>query len=951
MLGFKDIKLGKKFLITFLVVGIVPFAVMGWLALDKAGDSLKEQAFNQLRSIRAIKKDQIQDFFHERKENMIVLSKMVRHTQDRVFEELTAVQKLKSSQLRQYFENVRQHLAVLSKSEDVREAYWDLKAYHDEMGFGSQDPYDVSTNQYKQIRQRYDQQLKKYVEDFGYEDIYIICKPHGHVMFTSEQKDDTGTNLSSGPYKNEGLANLWEKVVNTESFAVEDFSAYAPHNGQQAAFVGVPVYDKDGNFVAVVAVQIPKQAINRIVQQREGMGSTGETYLATEEKGRIEFRSDMQTMGDGDYVVGYDITDAAPEYLQETVQGQSVHDVFVDSTGDSVVVDTDYLELYGLNWAMVSKRNLKEALVETNNQDEESYFSQFIKEYKFYDLFLVNPKGYIIYSVAKEADYQTNIINGKYADSNFGKLTRRVVETRSYGMSDFAPYEPSQGKPSAFIAKPLIDEHGDINLVVALQLSSKSINNLMQQRAGMGKTGETYLVGSDKRMRSDSYLDPQGHSMEASFAGTVEENGVDTESVRQALAGNQGVHIIKDYNDNNVLSAYEPVQIDDVSWALIAEINESEAFAAVGALGWLMLIIAVVGIAAIIVVAIFFTRSMLKPIQKGVNFAKQMAGGDLTHKLEVEQKDEIGELAEALTNMQTSLAKMFKDITNGVDTLASSSSELTTIAEQMSSGSESTASKANTVASAAEEMSSNMTSVAAAMEEASTNVSSVASGAEEMSSTINEIAQNAEKTKEITQGAVNQAENASTMINELGQAAEAIGKVTETINAISSQTNLLALNATIEAARAGEAGKGFAVVANEIKELAQQTAEATDDIAKKIQGIQNSANNSVNEINQITTVINEVDEYVSSIAAAVEQQSTTTKEIAENVGQASQGISEVNENVNQTSTAADQVAKDINDVNQSAEEMSTSSAQVQQSAQDLSKLAEQLKEMVSRFKV
>lgn len=948
MPGFKDIKLGKKFLITFLLVGVVPFAVMGWLAMDKADDSLAEQAVNQLRAVREIKADQIQDYLHERKENLIMLGNMAQHTQERVFEELAAVQSLKSSQLKQYFQKVRQDLAVLSQSEDIREAYWDLKTYHDDMGFGAKDAYEVDTNRYKTIRRRYDQQLAKYVTEFNYKDIYLVCKPHGHVMYTYGQKKDTGTNLAHGPYQQEGLARLWQKVVETESFAVQDFSAYTPGNGEQAGFVGIPVYDAEKNFIAVVAVQISKEPINKIVQQREGMGSTGETYLAAEQNGRIFFRSDLQTMGKGQYVLGFDATEMASEYLKKTLEKEDVHDLFIDNKGNPVVVDTDFLELFGLNWAMVSKRNLEEAMTESK---EENYFTQFVQEYDFYDLFLINPNGLVFYSVSKESDYQTNMIDGKYSDSGLGKLVRKVLESRSYAIADFAPYAPSQGDPAAFIANPIIDDHGDINMVVALQLSRKAINNLMQKRIGMGETGETYLVGADKRMRSDSYLNPRARSVEASFEGTIAANGADTRAVRRAISGENGAELIKNYEGKQVLSAYQPVQIEDLTWALIAEIEESEALAAVSELRWLMLIIAVVGIVAIVAVALYFTRSMTKPIFKGVAFAKQMASGDLTHTLDVHQNDEIGELAEALTNMQKALAKMFNDISNGVETLASSSSELTTIAEQMSSGSQDTASRANAVASAAEEMSSNMNSVAAAMEEASTNISSVASGSEEMSATINEIAQNAEKTKEITQGAVNQAKNASTMVNELGQAAVAIGKVTETINAISSQTNLLALNATIEAARAGEAGKGFAVVANEIKELAQQTAEATDDIARKIEGIQSSAQNSVNEINQITTVINEVDEYVSSIAAAVEEQSTTTKEIAENVGQASQGISEVNENVNQTSTASDQVAKDIGDVNTSAEEMSTSSAQVQQSAQDLSKLAEQLKEMVSRFKI
>ena len=364
-----------------------------------------------------------------------------------------------------------------------------------------------------------------------------------------------------------------------------------------------------------------------------------------------------------------------------------------------------------------------------------------------------------------------------------------------------------------------------------------------------------------------------------------------------------------------------------------------------------MIVIAAVALPIGIVIAVFIALGIIRPLRKGVDFTENVSQGDLTQTLDIDQHDEVGQLAKALNNMVKSLNQIIKDQSDGIETLASSSSELTSIAEQMSSSSEDTVSKVNTVASSAEEMSTNMSSVASAMEQASTNVNTIVSGSDEMSTSISEIAKNAEQAQEITTSAVNQADSASKRINELGEAAQAIGKVTETITAISSQTNLLALNATIEAARAGEAGKGFAVVANEIKELAQQTADATGDISKKIEDIQSTTDMSVNEIKEIIQVINRLEEFVSSIASSMEQQSSTTKEIASNISQVSQGIQEVNENVNQSSQAAGQVSKDINEVNKAANEISNSSSQLQSSSQELSKLAERLREMASKFKV
>ncbi|MBW1644759.1 MAG: methyl-accepting chemotaxis protein [Deltaproteobacteria bacterium] len=366
---------------------------------------------------------------------------------------------------------------------------------------------------------------------------------------------------------------------------------------------------------------------------------------------------------------------------------------------------------------------------------------------------------------------------------------------------------------------------------------------------------------------------------------------------------------------------------------------------------WLVAMMAAGSVVLAVILGLLITRGITRPLAKVVDFADQMAAGDFTRQLEVRQQDEVGILAEAFNKMVANLKTTIVGIMNGVETLASSSTQLNAIAGRMADGAQETASRSNAVASAAEEMNTNMNTVAAAMEEAATNVATVASGAEQMNATIGEIAKNATNAREITGQAVAKGKSAATRINELVEAAREIGKVTETINAISSQTNLLALNATIEAARAGEAGKGFAVVANEIKELAQQTAAATGEIAARIKGIQDSTGATVGEIEEIARINGQVDEIVATIAVAVDEQSSTTAEIAENVAQAAQGIGEVNENVAQTTEVAGTIAHDIAEVNEAAGEMSNASAQVSQSSTELSRLAEKLREMTSRFKV
>jgi methyl-accepting chemotaxis protein len=222
---------------------------------------------------------------------------------------------------------------------------------------------------------------------------------------------------------------------------------------------------------------------------------------------------------------------------------------------------------------------------------------------------------------------------------------------------------------------------------------------------------------------------------------------------------------------------------------------------------------------------------------------------------------------------------------------------------------------------------------------------------EEISASVGDIQRSTLNAKEITGDAVVQAADISGKVDELGNAAMDIGKVTETIAEISAQTNLLALNATIEAARAGEAGKGFAVVANEIKDLAKQTAEATGEIKKRIDGIQSSTGVTVTGIKKVSDIITEIDNIVSSIAISLDEQSATMTELTSNIVQAGEGISEVSENVAQSSVVSQQISADISEVNKAVGDISTGTGDVRRNAEELRVLSQTLKNLIEKFKI
>jgi methyl-accepting chemotaxis protein len=323
-------------------------------------------------------------------------------------------------------------------------------------------------------------------------------------------------------------------------------------------------------------------------------------------------------------------------------------------------------------------------------------------------------------------------------------------------------------------------------------------------------------------------------------------------------------------------------------------------------------------------VAVFMSRGIAGATQSLLVQAEAIAAGDLTRDdLTVRSKDELGDLTTAINTMSASLKRMILAISENAVRVAGASEELNTTSQQITANSEETSAQAEVVSKAAQHVSQNL--------------QTVATGAEEMGATIKEIAKNASQAATIATSAVRVAETTTATVSKLGDSSTEIGQVIKVITSIAQQTNLLALNATIEAARAGEAGKGFAVVANEVKELAKETAKATEDISRKIEAIQTDTKAAVEAIASISEVINQVNGISNTIATAVEEQNATTNEMARNVSEAAHGSGEITSNITGVAEAAQGTTRGATDT--------------QRASQQLVEASTQLRRLVEQFKI
>lgn len=575
------------------------------------------------------------------------------------------------------------------------------------------------------------------------------------------------------------------------------------------------------------------------------------------------------------------------------------------------------------------------------------HIRDFLKKFGYYDIFLVDPgSGDIVYSVFKELDYSTSLVDGPYAQTGIGQVFREANAAKNpqtVNLVDFAPYPPSYENPASFIASPIFDGPTKVGVLI-FQMPIDRINTIMTdqgdwKRVGLGISGETYLIGPDFTMRNQSRFlleDKPNYLAAITAAGlpshvielinakntSIGLQSVHTKGTQAALAGKTDFGIFPDYRQTPVLSAYAPLNITGLRWAIMSEMDEAEAFAPINMLNRqiFMTTLCISGAMFLLSVVLgwIFGSMTTKPLETLRNAIEAIGRTSTWHKrVDVHSRDEVGGLAKAYN----ALLDRLQEVNGQMEKASAGVANLATIVMSqilpMTSSIHRQALEATTAASSSTEMAHMVHGVSEHAQSAAT----LTREADREANKVGQVVTNT--TTSMTRLAEIVGESQQKM-KSLVQRSDEIGLVTNMIDEIADQTNLLALNAAIEAARAGEQGRGFAVVADEVRKLAERTTKSTKEITDMIRSMQDETRFAVGvmekgtqetssalrlvqqsseSLNRIILSVNQVTDQMTQIAAATVQQSSTTGTIQQNI-QEMAGVCQENESSLGTLTRA-----------------------------------------------
>lgn len=705
-------------------------------------------------------------------------------------------------------------------------------------------------------------------------------------------------------------------------------------------------------------------------------------------------KSQLQTYADDKMILDamIEFASAYKKYNQETYNTfnyseDSIKDYYINQFGSKYSevngIDIDIHQLFkqlspttkALQTAYISDNKYplakKNKIISINNQSTydtvhskyHSHINHFLETFGYYDIFLVDLNGNVIYSVFKELDFATNLFNGPFEESGLSKAFKQsIAAPKDIAFLDFSPYTPSYESPASFIATAIYDKDKVIGSLI-FQMPIDGINSIMTfdkkwHNAGLGKTGETYLIGSDNLMRSQSRMIIEDKNQLLKLLKNSDKNkqkiskivthstsigiiNTQSPSTINAFLGKSGFNIVKNYQNIEVFSAYAPITILGLNWAIVSEISKAEALADTTKLFYTVLktlaSVCLILLCITSVIGILIGRGIAKPMVRTIYKINQITSNkDLKSRLSENRCDEFGSLSISLNNFFNETQSLLSKFATSANALFNHSK---IIVEDMSYAQQTTAAQSKitiNIAQSVNHMSDCVQDIADSANKASETVQIANDKCQETSVVANELGKEMSELSECM-------DHVNLSIKQLKQESISISSVLDVINGIAEQTNLLALNAAIEAARAGEQGRGFAVVAEEVRTLARRTQSSTEEIRDKIERLQKETQLVVEHVNNASEV---ADKGVIACEANGDMLSEIVAMIA-TLKQMNMSIAHSAEKQNHETTS---LSKNFDEIVSSFGDISQKTESTQELTRKLEKQANILREQLTNYK-
>ena len=900
----------NKLLLWFLLIALIPLAVIGLASYKLSSKALEKQSFDSLESTLVLQKKSLEDYFSERTRNLENLAGDVQMLQQQTFATMSAVRDLKKEQVEDFFANRLRDVRVFAGSVPQQEALTGFAGKGQAMG------------------KKYLSSINAWASERNFSSIMMVS-PNGRIVFSSDPVVKTGVSLR----KHEGSPEFDAFTIGSKGVGFTDFSQSELRNSEPAAYFSAPV-TKGNTLLGVVLCQLDSDSLDKIMNKSIGLGESGESYLVGRDR---LFRSnstffDEKTLASPAFLVDTESVEAA-------IAGQSGTGVIINYRGEYVLSSYVPVKVAGVDWALLVELDLSAAMTPKRQGGERDYLAEYAYNYGYPDLYLLDPDGYIYYSAKQLDDYQTNILSGPFSKSGLADTVSKVLETKKMVVSDYSRYQAAGNKPSAFLAMPLLQDE-TVVMIVALQIPIDQISAIMKEHGGQG---DTYLVGADKLWRSES-LQPEKYSVKSTLLN--EKVKLDTEPVREALAGTGGTGITENGLGDKVLSSWKPFSFSGLHWAIISEIDKQEIDKPVNRLFKMLSMLAAATLFAAFLISVLVSGGITRQIRAIMNVIAKVEEGDYEARAKVVSTDELGTMASSFNGMigtthnlittrqqendqlQESIMGLLMEISDLADgdltvratvhedatgTVADS---LNMMLEELSSAIGNIKRSSEKVGDTANQLSSSTDVLAARSDEQSELITNSVEEIKQMTVAIEQAAEKAKQSAESSELSCDAAlegtrvvedtsqamdairgnvQDTARAIKRLGESSQEISDFAKTINEISDRTSILALNASIQASAAGEEGRGFAVVAEEIQRLAERAAGSTRQIETLIKNILNditeagsSMDASIQEVVQGTslsenalTKLQDISNRSSEVAVLIDEVSRATSEQAQ----------------------------------------------------------------------